>query len=92
MRLRRASARISTITPNTLVSHTEMVGFQHLSLRHLFLQQISLPEIPASKIRNICGHPCEKLLTVEVAARVKFVSLGPTFSKAPDCGEKVRRC
>jgi hypothetical protein len=37
----------------------ENVGFQTLSLRHLARGQISLPEIPASKIPSICGLLCE---------------------------------
>jgi hypothetical protein len=69
----------------------ESVGFQYLSLRHLAPGQISLPEIAASKITSICGLLCEKLLTVGLAMRPNFVSLGPTFSKPPDCPEKVRR-
>ena len=67
------------------------VGYQVLSLRHLALGQISLPEIRAPKIPSICGLLREKLLTAEIAGGPIVVSLGPTFSKAPDCPEKVRR-
>jgi hypothetical protein len=80
-----AFSRTSSLLP------AETVGFQHLSLRHLAPRQISLRDFGASKTPSICGLFGEKLLTVGLAMRPNFVSLGPIFSKAPDCPEKVRR-
>jgi len=65
--------------------------FESLLSRHLALGQSSLLEIPALKIPSICGLLYEKLLTAGLVMRLNFVSLGPAFSKAPDCPEKVRR-
>jgi hypothetical protein len=47
--------------------------------------------MPASKFPCVCWLLCEKLLTVETVGMWNSVSLSPTFSKAPDCAEKVRR-
>ena len=68
----------------------ETVRSQVLSPRHRRHVVISPRPSDASKIAHIRAIFLPTLRTDYPALKAKFVSLGPIFSKAPDCGQTVQ--